>query len=386
MKAPKMNHAEDKILDEYLAGKSHLSASYKSIGMDLPGIEVDSAILAASRREVHARPYASGTNGWRKWQIPFSIAAVLVVSASLTLTMVEYQKNADQASLAPAPMIVAEESNTSRGDSLEPPKSVDIQADELPKAAAPPRVRKLEPVERNKQKMQPVAPSDGKAAKADSVARDIAKAASPSIENRTGAEPPSIIPQSFPANAQGRRSAEPAAEINTPVQSELSRIDKTENVARKEGAAASVPRLPQGDNTVGEISRIATASAPSAAPAPATGSVMADSIQPPPARPSASATKKSVAADATTDNRRNSVAAPEEMRKSRWLGESATLAAYGAAQTLLAKIEALLREGKTEEAERNLGEFKKRFPDYVTPELITEELAKQRAALNAEPK
>ncbi|MGB9149325.1 MAG: hypothetical protein WCB36_03680 [Burkholderiales bacterium] len=384
MKAPKMNHAEDKILDEYLAGKSHLSASYKSIGMDLPGIEVDSAILAASRREVHARPYASGTNGWRKWQIPFSIAAVLVVSASLTLTMVDYQKNADQASLAPAPMIVAEESKTSRGDSLEPPKSVDIQADELPAAAAPPRVRKLEPVERNKQKMLPVPSPDGKAAKADSAARDSAKPASPSLESRTGAEPPSTIPQSFPATAQGRRSVEPAAEINMPAQSELSRIDKTENVARKEGGPASVTRLPNGDNTVGERPRIATASAPSAAPAK--GTVMADSIQPPPARPSASAAKKSVAADATTDNRRNSVTAQEEMRKSGQLGDSATVAAYGAAQTLLAKIEALLREGKTEEAERNLAEFKNRFPNYVTPESITEELSKQRAALNAEPK
>jgi hypothetical protein len=83
---------------------AHLSRLYRESDAPEPSMDVDRAILAAARREVHARPRRVGT--WlREWRVPVSIAATLVVTASLVMVMVEERGNriGEAPSGAPAP-------------------------------------------------------------------------------------------------------------------------------------------------------------------------------------------------------------------------------------------------------------------------------------------
>jgi hypothetical protein len=386
MKSPKINQAEDKILDEYLKGKSHLSDSYKQIALDLPGVEVDSSILAASRREVNARPKSLGADRWRKWQMPFSIAAVLVISASLTLTMTDFQKKSDEILIESAPIVVTEEAKLTRGDSFGSGKAGNVEPNKT--AAAP--IRKLEPVERAKQKM---APLEAPAPKMPEPKPTQVLKVQPATNNKAEASP-----QAFPPTAMKKPDAEyqTSTKVLQPEQDRASIIQSRQTAAMP--SAASTPTVSTDGalasaNVADKVTMsIASAPAPAIPPAPAAAPVIAAASAPvvasaadtamlsKQAKPARAAT--SMPAVVSAENATGSAA--QAPRKNEPLTEGATAAAYGAAQTWLAKIEALLREEKTEEAEQTLAEFKKRFPNYVIPESIKEELAKQRAALNAE--
>lgn len=83
---------------------AQLAKLYHESAAPEPSAEMDQAILAAARREVHARPRRVGP--WlRKWRVPVSIAATLVVSASLVMVAVEEGGNRMDGSppMAPAP-------------------------------------------------------------------------------------------------------------------------------------------------------------------------------------------------------------------------------------------------------------------------------------------
>jgi hypothetical protein len=60
-----------------------LSRRYRELPREEPGADLDSAILAASRRAVGARPGARKSN----WMVPTSIAAVLVLGIGVSLRM-----------------------------------------------------------------------------------------------------------------------------------------------------------------------------------------------------------------------------------------------------------------------------------------------------------
>ncbi|MEY4730593.1 MAG: hypothetical protein RL020_1751 [Pseudomonadota bacterium] len=374
MKSPKINQAEDKILDQYLAGKSHLSESYKQIALDLPGVELDSSILAASRREVNARPKSAGAEGWRKWQMPFSIAALLVVSASLTLTMTEHEKKSAETVLAPAPIVVTEESKPSRGDGFGQNATGSVDAN---KTASP--ARKIDPIERAKQKMASPMPE--------------AKAPEPKLAQAMKAPAPATAPtsskpestaQAFPPSTTKNADAVMQAE------SKLASVDQARAPQVASRQAASVAAAPASatvtvataEANVADKVSLSAGAPPTvvAASAPAVAAESSGYTSQPRAARSAGA-----AAAAPTESSRDAAATSQTLRKSVQLSEADTLAAYSASQTWLAKIEASLREGKTEEAEKTLAEFRKRFPNYIVPDSIKEELEKQRAALNIEP-
>ena len=65
-----------------------LDRLYRHAGEELPRAEIDDAIRAAARKAVGARPQALGTRA-RRWGVPISIAAVVVVSVSLVTLMRE---------------------------------------------------------------------------------------------------------------------------------------------------------------------------------------------------------------------------------------------------------------------------------------------------------
>jgi hypothetical protein len=58
-----------------------LGDRYRALGREEPPAELDASILAASRRAVQSRP------GRRRWLLPASIAAVIVLSVSVTLQL-----------------------------------------------------------------------------------------------------------------------------------------------------------------------------------------------------------------------------------------------------------------------------------------------------------
>lgn len=70
-----------------------LERLYREAGSETPPAHLDAAILAAARREVGARPRAF-TATLRRWHVPVSIAAVVMVSVSLVILVRESRDDA----------------------------------------------------------------------------------------------------------------------------------------------------------------------------------------------------------------------------------------------------------------------------------------------------
>lgn len=86
--------------DVYLARASNLSQRYRDEATDKPGPAIDSAILTASRRapvplEVIQRP-----SWFKRWRVPLSMAAVMMLGVGVTLRTVMQETK----SSAPPPM------------------------------------------------------------------------------------------------------------------------------------------------------------------------------------------------------------------------------------------------------------------------------------------
>lgn len=75
-------------LNEHDARDPRLERLYRVAASEAPPAHLDAAILAAARRDVGARP-RSLSAVLRRWQVPVSIAAVVVVGVSLVTLMVE---------------------------------------------------------------------------------------------------------------------------------------------------------------------------------------------------------------------------------------------------------------------------------------------------------
>ena len=73
--------------DDYLEGDSRLSADYQKASTEQPSAHLDDAILAASRRAVNSTPAKVATPFSSVWQVPLSLAAVLVLAVTVVVTM-----------------------------------------------------------------------------------------------------------------------------------------------------------------------------------------------------------------------------------------------------------------------------------------------------------
>ncbi|MDX1374270.1 MAG: hypothetical protein R3357_01830 [Burkholderiales bacterium] len=62
-----------------------VSAGYRALGEQNPPEALDAAILAASRRAVGAGPRRAGASRVRRWALPVSIAAVVVLTMSIVV-------------------------------------------------------------------------------------------------------------------------------------------------------------------------------------------------------------------------------------------------------------------------------------------------------------
>ena len=80
---------EERELEQLMADARALEQRYRAAAQEEPPAHLDQAIRAAARREAGARPRLAGSPFSQSWRIPLSIAAVLFVSVTLTLMVVE---------------------------------------------------------------------------------------------------------------------------------------------------------------------------------------------------------------------------------------------------------------------------------------------------------
>jgi resuscitation-promoting factor RpfA len=177
-----------------------LDRLYAGTRLEEPRAALDAAIRAAARREVQARPHALGAR-LRRWRLPISIAAVIVLSASVVTLMRE--EGADRYEEAFRPR-AAEPT----GPAVPPLDDADLKAKE--RADAPGRVQRPPP-------QAPPAPAAGFAA--------------PSVEDTRRARQPDAPP------AQGVKPAEPfTAEIRRRAADAVN-----ESTSRRPTSAAEAP-------------------------------------------------------------------------------------------------------------------------------------------------
>ncbi len=79
-----------------------LEQLYARARLEEPPRELDQAIRAAARREAHARPHALGAR-LRRWTLPVSVAAVVVLSVSIVTLMREEGAGRLEEGFSPAP-------------------------------------------------------------------------------------------------------------------------------------------------------------------------------------------------------------------------------------------------------------------------------------------
>jgi hypothetical protein len=92
-----------------------LDQLYARAGREEPRAELDQAIRAAARREVQARPQALGA-GLRRWRLPISIAAVVVLSVSVVTLMREEGADRSEEGLSPTTLEPGAPAAPSYGD------------------------------------------------------------------------------------------------------------------------------------------------------------------------------------------------------------------------------------------------------------------------------
>ena len=77
----------DKVLKEYLSGKSSLSRTYRQQAKEEPSSAVDDAVRTAARRELNAGPQHIANPFGYQWAVPASLAAMLILGIGLVIFM-----------------------------------------------------------------------------------------------------------------------------------------------------------------------------------------------------------------------------------------------------------------------------------------------------------
>lgn len=319
---------------------------YREAGGDTPPARLDAAILAAAHREVGARPRPLSST-LRRWRVPISIAAVVVLSVSLVTLVQEEGGNRlteippvapppalEQKATPPAPAAMAEAEREDRFAQRQP-EGAAAPAASTPAPTAPSR---------------PSAPVEARPAPADAAG---GRALEPFPGRRQEQQPPAA-------------AVAPQPRAGAPVLADL--LSKP----------APAPSAPARDGTVVDIRSMA-AESPSSLEAPVT--------QPAQAPASPAAAKEAAAAVA---GRVMSSAPPAPVQPAAKPAPKAAVSDRGRSveagggavlqrlpiwsdlerqppEKWLERIEELRRVGRTAESNELLAEFRKRFPDHSLP-------------------
>ena len=298
-----------------------LSRRYRELAREEPPRALDDAILAAARREVEARPAPLvAPSGRRHWFVPVAAAAVIVLSAVVTLHVQREQPD----------------------DELRAPQIAEAPAKR--KDAAPAVVP---PVAMREEKLSQ--PKDAEAPQAQAAAPE----------------------------AQGeRRRAQSAA---TPKPAQQYRAPAGEPSALARAPAETKPSADEGRFTPDPAP---AAAAPSPPPAPAAAPAPGPQTQAQPAAPAAkpsprAADSASVGAGAAppvvVEDRQALGGVRDGVRlDSRALAKREMQAE--SPEKMLDRIAALRREGRSRDADDLYAEFKRRYPEYKIPEAMRDQV------------
>jgi|GEM_PF-614056 hypothetical protein len=336
---------------------AELTALYRAAPAEEPPAALDDAIRAAARREVRAGP-ASADATRRRWYVPVSIAAVVVLSFTVVTLMKE---EAPEFAQAPAPPAAS-----GRTEQYRAPDDNDA-------AALKPKRAPLEQSSKN----IGLKPSGS--------------------EPSTGLIPPSsgLIARMDPESL--KRQKDTAASERPPAPGKPSDKSSKPNDnlsdARSPAVRELLSRAPDAQRDLGGSQSgtdTAKAAAPErqAPPAPHAGSLVAT-------EPKVDAAPRSRAEEADTETRQRMQAFPASPAptpaakpatppfapKAESQEEAATAMRAPAksaaelerdndlpAEKWLERIEDLRKQGRLDEAKASLADFRKRYPDYRLPE------------------
>src|SRR5262249_1588932 len=81
--------SNDRELEEALVGTAQLRQRYRAASQDEPPDALDALIRAAAREETAAGPRHAAARRVAGWRVPLSIAAIVVVSATVSVLVAE---------------------------------------------------------------------------------------------------------------------------------------------------------------------------------------------------------------------------------------------------------------------------------------------------------
>jgi hypothetical protein len=300
-----------------------LSRIYREIEQPQPPRRVDDAILAASRRAVGAKPQPVRRMLTRFWDNPVAIAATIVLTFTVTLMMLEQSPKEE----------MGKETTLSRDSARfdsERPAPAQAPVDSLERRSeANEKAREAEPP-------KPAAPAPRKRASESAARRDVGGAQGPSEERP--AQKLGFVPDApARADANVNRNVQPQAMQDKPAQPE---------------AQAPAPAALEFDQRLRRSESAPTLQAP----APATRAAA-----PAPASPAASA---SGALSESAAGNFASNAIGDRGITAQQLAE----AKQRSPEDWIKAIRALKTDGRTADVQRELAEFKRRYPDYRLPD------------------
>ena len=384
---------------------AHLARLLEAAAREEPPVALDAAIRAAARREVNARPQiASQTAGGgggeaglpqlrakRNWYVPVSIAAVLVMSASL-VTIVQQEKGDELAqpprsapASAPAPAPMAASAPEQKSKEATPDATVSTQSESALRDAEPAKL-KLEAAKRADVAAASVPAADS----ADGYAAKLRKQADKRVEDRSdnryrskaSGQIESGVEQDRRESGVGSSTDRPApVAAPTVALPEALKSGPAPGAALGSASGAAAPAVPSApvrqarpepfpaaaEQAPVQAKRDA-APVPSAPPgaavasSPRTAAIAEDAVvsrnPPPTLEGRVSAVPRPAAKPASAPTLQRS--SPPQAPRPAWLGELDNQPP----EKWLARLAEFKRDGRATEADELMLEFRQRFPDH----------------------
>ena len=380
---------------------AHLARLLEAAAREEPPVALDATIQAAARREVNARPQAAGhvagggggeagsppLRAKRNWYVPVSIAAVLVMSASL-VTIVQQEKGDE---LVQPPRSAPASAPAPAAASVPEQKSKEATQDAVASAQSESALRDAEPAKLKSEaaRRADVAAASAPAAdSADGYAAKLRKQADKRVddrgENRSKASGPmeSGVEQDRRESGVGSSTDRPAP-VTAPTVAlpEALKSGPAPGAALGGASGAAAPAVPsvpvrharpEPFPAVPEQAPVQAkrdvAPAPSAPPvasiesSPRTAAVAEDAVAsrnpPPTLEGRVSAVPRPAAKPASAPTLQRS--GPPQAPRPAWLGELDNQPL----EKWLARLAEFKRDGRATEADELMLEFRRRFPDH----------------------
>jgi hypothetical protein len=197
----------------------NVDRAYRETPRDEPPPELDERIRAAARRAVGTRPRSleqqasdERRRSWAsRWRVPLSVAATLVIAATLTVMVQEEERRPrDDAGRGASPMIVAPReaekpappASAPDAAAARAPESAPARAAPAP-ATAPPSAKPAPKLEERARSVEPPAAADSAESARQLMRREAPAAAPPAAPAPAPTLPPALkaMPQTAPGGA-----------------------------------------------------------------------------------------------------------------------------------------------------------------------------------------